>query len=198
MPAKANLSLALGAVNLAGACFFLWHYLAVLGDSSVWTALGPAQPIISFALFVTLAISLLYTLPSSFPIRQSIPFIGRKFIPFPMVFIFCVVELALFTWSFRLFANHVHGNEPGYWMWFLHAFTPFISLSMIGGGFGAIMVMTLLPVFGAGCAALGAFYASLVASGNAAAVVLISCLLKVVFVLVVPFSGMLGGHVISS
>jgi hypothetical protein len=169
--------------------------LAILQSASVWSSMEGAQYPIFLLLGLGTLISFSYSVPDGH-LRRKIPWVGRAYIPPLLIFLFWSVEISLFIWSVRFYANTIAGTA-NFLSWFVCGFTPMISVSCLGGGFGAVMIAFTFPAWLFGCTSLGLLYCLIASSGAPQLCVVLSCVLKISLLLVAPGKGFLGGKMLS-
>lgn len=170
--------------------------LPMLQSQAVWDSM----PFSKIAIFVLLSLSTIITLSYSIPAgfcRRLLPWLGQVYVPFAITSLFWSVEVSLWIWSVRFYSDTINGHLS-FISWFFYGFTPILSVSCLGGGFGAVMIAFTFPAWIAGCSALGIAYYYLAAAGQGYLCVVGSCALKVGLLLFAPRMGFLGGHVLSN
>lgn len=172
--------------------------LAVIQSERVWSSMQGWQ----YLLYVLLSLGTLVSFSFSIPegcFRDLVPWLGRTYIPITLIYLFWSVEISLFILSIRFYANTIIGEISFVTLvsWFLSGFTPMLSISCLGGGFGAVMILFTFPAWLGGCSLLGLTYCLLATSSAPQLAVVLSCLLKVGLLLVAPAKGFLGGRELS-
>jgi hypothetical protein len=193
------MALGLPEYSLLFVLFIVFPITVLLNWSSlqpnVWASMQGWQYLLYALLAVGTLVSFSWGIPDS-NLRRAIPWLGMMYIPITFVYLFWSMEISLFIWSMRFYASTIAGNGS-FWGWFFCGFTPIVSISCLGGGFGAVMIGFTFPFWIVGCSLLGFLYYALASSGAPQLAVVLSCALKVGLLLVAPANGFLGGEEIS-
>ncbi len=169
--------------------------LSILQSQAVWDSMHFSKNITFFLLGLGTLITFSYSIPGGY-CRRLLPWLGKVYVPITIILLFWSVEVSLWIWSVRFFADTINGHLS-FFCWFFYGFTPILSVSCLGGGFGAVMIAFTFPAWIGGCSILGMVYYYLAAAGEGHLCVACSCALKVGLLLFAPRMGFLGGCVLS-
>jgi hypothetical protein len=168
--------------------------LSTLQSPAVWDSMYYTKYLIFVLLGLGTLISFSYSIPAGI-CRRLVPWLGQVYVPLTIIALFWCVEMSLWIWSVRFYADTLDGNIS-FVSWFFYGFTPILSIGCLGGGFGAVMIAFTFPAWIVGCSALGMVYYYVAAAGQGHICVAGSCALKVALLLLAPSKGFLGGQML--